>query len=774
METNNILQLLKEASSELKSYEMLVSNDEYKIPSNDSDSKEDQNSIKNYKQTFAFNITNAKHVGHFKYNPKPIFIESNLKTILKNRSFYQAKDGQIKYYEVPDPTSLTLKQIRDIIIKLLFAQYDVFDGFSPYQTFFTCLYLYKDLYPNDLDQQYKDNPKYLKAKLLKTGVLLFLLTFFKVQCIANHIYNPNDIFTKEWSTFDFEKDEDIFRKHELLLSDDEIKSLIKDEHNKVIHQQTQPKKIPPEEKIQEIFIDKYKKINNDIGDLLSLKNRKRLSKDQKNPLYAPTANETLEIILYERQIAEFFIYDRIENRKKIDKKLPNLINDTFENAPGFCSVLDYPDTGIKLFSDIKSYQDMKDNKYQKMIDDIISIDEYLQETTKPSKIEEITDIFIDWNSTHTETITAVRFYFFRKFFPFYTSEKWDINLIRPKGHESSPISLSQFVSDTFDKTKNLPVDNLHRVKMLFIKFYTFCLRVLIFRPYKLQKSLLKTVITQWVRNIYQIYKFDNSQKLTKNQVFTKRMKGIFYDILHADFKYYFSYCFITGIYEKENPKDMLFIYSFLFLNLVLSPYYSYQESERNQLFLQSDFVDAQTFNGERIIDICIYRLSLDLILYQYIKNEKNNKNSNKNVSNAMKDLIGSFRQNFFFIQKNIKKFYQSTTVGSSNEFNIDEIFDQFKNYIANFYQKRHDDLDEFKKVISNSINSILKKTPSVKISFSIKQKAIDRFCKMIDENKNECVIIDFLNDPLNYRFDFQTAPYPYLVIEKIPQQNNMQ
>ena len=87
-DSTDILQLLKEASEELKLDEMIVFDDGVKI------SPDQQNNFENYqniRQTFGFKITNAKHIGQFVSNLKPIYIESNLTSILKNKAFFPSR-----------------------------------------------------------------------------------------------------------------------------------------------------------------------------------------------------------------------------------------------------------------------------------------------------------------------------------------------------------------------------------------------------------------------------------------------------------------------------------------------------------------------------------------------------------------------------------------------------------------------------------------------------------------------------------------------------------
>ena len=384
---------------------MIVFDDGVKIPPNQ------QNNIENYqniKQTFGFKITNAKHIGQFVSNLKPIYIESNLTSILKNKTFFQAENGKICFHKVPNPTSLTLKQIRNIMVKLLFYQYDVFNGFSPYQSFLSCLYLFEDLYPQASQEINTNNPKYLKVKLLNLGLKLFLLTFIKTQCIANEIYAPNSIFSNEWSSFDFIKEESSFCGHNFLIPNDLIKEIIEKEQSNT--------ESAPKSTIEQTlyFNDLLDQVNHDIDKLITLSKTDNLTKEVKNLFNNEYTKQILNLISFEQQICKVFLQDTDDNvfideslLKDIEDKqtdeetttfdpdiklslklLPETVDDLEENTPGFCKVINYPETGIKLNSDIERYSDLK-IKYVRMMNDVKYIDKFVSNLPKQSKIEDL-------------------------------------------------------------------------------------------------------------------------------------------------------------------------------------------------------------------------------------------------------------------------------------------------------------------------------------------------------------------------------------------------
>ena len=103
-----------------------------------------------------------------------------------------------------------------------------------------------------------------------------------------------------------------------------------------------------------------------------------------------------------------------------------------------------------------------------------------------------------------------------------------------------------------------------------------------------------------------------------------------------------SYCFLTKILEMNNIKDKIFMYGFLFINIVLSPIFSDNKKAKEAFIEKDDIKQQKSYNTERMKELRIYKICFELLLYQYLNT----------VNHSKKELLMSFRQNFYNIQKN--------------------------------------------------------------------------------------------------------------------------
>lgn len=768
--SRNLLNLFNQASKELKSDEIIVPDDflEASPAQNENYSKEEiLDHLNNYKESFAFKLLDSKYSGYSKPTPKSFFIQSNLDSIFSKKSFYQEENGKIVYRKIPEPKSLTLKQIRNIIIKLLIFQYDVFNGFSPHESFLTCIYLFNEIYP---DENSKLPPQQLlKIKLFKTIMQLFLVSFLNIEYISKEVYCPSQVFTKEWSPFNIVEEIEGF-KHELVISKGTIVDIVKKENqnmtslSKTSQKRSSSKESKNQKSSENKAFDSFKSLFENIKRKLKI-----IEETGSAILKTKYALEILNLSKFESQLIDIFITDRNENHLELSL-LPDTVDDMAVNTPGFCEIIqnslfqneeDLKFT-IKLNSDIKSYDDVK-SKYSSLLNDINYIDSYAKESPPVTKVDDLTNLFLDWNSTHPDSITAVRFYFFRKYFPVYCNINWQLNQFRLNGPNSRTTTFEDFISAIIEKVKKLPLDHKGKMVKLLGKFFSYALRLFIFRPYKLQKSLLKTAVVQWVRNIWQIYNFDNRTVDDSKKIFAnKDMKNIFYSVLHSYFKYYICYLFFSNLTTNGDCKDMIFLYSFLFINLILLPFASADNAKKE--FLNEEEMQVKNQSGHRVREIRIYNCCFYILCYKFLKNHEN-------PEFLISSLIDDFHEKFFRILKSIVKIYKTynedlVKIKNIDDFKIEEIYNQYvifmNNKMTDYFRNKNKNLAEtvkkklaiLKKIIDDDKNQA---------KGGRQQKCLENFLKINDN------IDMFIEDPSKFNFYIQSAAYPYLDFEIVDQ-----